>query len=50
MNVFAAVLSSRKGEKKKKVRKALPKFDYFITVSMGTRTDEGAMASHQLDR
>lgn len=49
MNIFAAVLSFRKKKKKIVRKKALPKFDYFLSVSMGTRTDEGATASHQLD-
>lgn len=40
-------LSEKEGKKPRK--KALPKFDYFLSVSMGTRTDEGATASHQLD-
>lgn len=48
-NIFAAVLSFGKRRKKKVRKKALPKFDYFLYVSMETRTDEGATASHQLD-
>lgn len=49
MNIFADVLSFRERRKKNARKKALPKFDYFLSVSMGTRIDEGATASHQLD-